>query len=399
MKKFYYVALNKNNETIENSITAESLTSAVKKLERKGYTILDIKEEKQISDYVEYKFYKQAKSAEFSIQEKKEFFNSFYHLYSSGVSVVETFKLIISSSNNKNIKGFCKLVVKKAEKGHSLRESLRNNSSFLGQAYTMLIVAGEESGKLAEITEGILKNIKKQEEIKSNIISSISYPVCVFSLALAVGMLFWFFILKVFASFADGGMCMSAVLKLLVFAIIKIIIVFAILISTVIYLCKNRAAASKVRSFFAGFGPIANLIKNFYFSNYFYVMALSYEAGVPLTEAISLSNSVINVTSYANQLKNAERMVQKGCKITPALASTNLFSNFAVSQIAAGEEAGKLDSMFKNIAFDYENKLDTAIKVMLKLVEPAMMIIIGAFVALIVVKGYNAYYKALLSMF
>ena len=192
---------------------------------------------------------------------------------------------------------------------------------------------------------------------------------------------------------------MKDVWKLLVTAIIKIIVVFAVLISSVIYLCKNRSAASKVRSFFAGFGPVANMIKNFYFANYFYVMALSYEAGVPLTEAVNLSNSVINVSSYKRILAKASNMVQKGCKVTAALASTGLFSDYAISQISAGEEAGKLDIMFKNVAFDYENKLDLAIKVMLKLVEPMMMVIIGIFVAVIVVKGYNAYYKAIFSMF
>ncbi|MCD7779228.1 MAG: type II secretion system F family protein, partial [Candidatus Gastranaerophilales bacterium] len=92
-------------------------------------------------------------------------------------------------------------------------------------------------------------------------------------------------------------------------------------------------------------------------------------------------------------------MVLNGCETATALGITGLFSNHDISQISSGEKAGELDKIFKIIVHDYENRLDTSIKIILKLVEPVMIIIVGIFVCIIAVNGYKAYYNSILSMF
>ncbi|MBQ9244789.1 type II secretion system F family protein [bacterium] len=399
MRRFLYSVKNKNNQTFQNYIYAHSIADAAVKLEKQGYIILEIKEEEDSSSYSDNYTILNSSIPEFSILEKKEFFNAFFHLYSSGVPIVETFKSISTSTTNIHIKNFCNLIVKKTEKGQSIRDALNKYSKVLGIAYTMLIAAGEESGELEKTLGGIIKNINKQEEIKSNLISSLTYPILIFCLALAVGMLFKFFILKVFASMGSGGLCATQVKFLLIGAIIKIVIIFAMLIGAVIFIALNRPLLSKIRSFFANVKLFGNIIKNFYFANFFNVLALSYQAGIPISESLSLSNSVVNLDYCKAKLNKAFKMVQNGCNLSTALATTNLFSNYAMSQVAAGENAGELDKMLKTVAYDYEKKLDTAIKVVLKLVEPTMMILIGIFVAYVVVTAYKSYYSGLMSMF
>ena len=395
--KYFYNARNNNNEVVQGNITASSIADAATELERKGYTVLSIKEAEPISDSGISSFEYSSKITEFTIQEKKEFFNSFYHLYNSGVSVLETFKLIIQSSSNSNIKNFCRLIIKKTEKGKSLKDALRNHTGYLGMAYTMLIAAGEEAGKLPETIEGILKNIQKQEEIRSNIISALTYPAAICSLALIVGMLFKFFIIKVFEQIGcSGNICMK---MLIISAIIKMAIVIGILIGIGIYIYKNKELTAKIRGFFANTFLFKNLVNNYYFTNYFYVMSLAYEAGVPITEAIVMSNSVVNIPSYKNKLKKAAEMVLNGCETATALATTSLFSGYAISQVSAGEKAGELDKAFRTVAFDYEEKTNTAIKVLLKLLEPLVMVIVGIIVAYIAIKGYSSYYNGLMNMF
>jgi type II secretory pathway component PulF len=177
------------------------------------------------------------------------------------------------------------------------------------------------------------------------------------------------------------------------------VFVFGILIGSAFYIYKNKDLAAKIRGFFANTFLFKNLINNYYFSNYFYVMALAYEAGVPVTEAVVMSNSVVNIPAYKKKLKKAAEMVLNGCRIATALAATNLFNSYAMSQISAGEQAGELDKMFKIVAFDYEEKMDMAIKVLLKLLEPVVMIIVGLIVLYVATKGYSAYIGGITSMF
>lgn len=399
MRKFLYNVKNKESKTFQSYIMAESISDAVVKLEKKGYTVLEIKEttDEKPSSFNDDNIYN-LRISEFSLQEKKEFFNSFYHLYNSGVPVSEAIKLIINASSDKNVRDFCRLIIKRTEKGKSLKEALKNHSQYLGLAYTMLITAGEEAGKLPETIEGILKNIRIQEEIKSNLISALTYPCAILCLALAVALLFKFFILKVFANMASG-IESSDIKALLVSAVIKIILVFAVLGFCVFNIYKNKKLLLEIKGFISKTFLLKNIMNNFYFANFFNVMALAYDAGVPISETLVLASSVVNVGHYQKKLKKASDMIKNGCNITTALASTDLFSNYAISQVSTGEQSGELDKMFKITANDYEQKLDNEIKVLMKLIEPALIVIVGFIAAIIAVKGYSAYYNGILSMF
>lgn len=399
MRRFFYNAKKHNNEIVQNYILAESISDAAIRLEQKGLIVLDIKEEELNRPQRNMSYYSNNQIKEFSLQEKKEFFNALYHLYKSGLPIVETFRSIKSSTRNKNINNFCAMVINKLERGKTLRETLKNYSSQLGLAYTMLIAAGEESGKLTEVLEGILKNIKKQEEIKSSLIRSLVYPALILFLALGVGMLFFFFVFKMFNMAAEDGVTTAVMLKLLKAAIIKIIIVYAVIISAIIYVCKNKVMLETIKSTASGFLFFGNILRNYYFANFFNVLALSYQAGVPMTEALILSGSVINLSEYKIRLKKSQKMVEDGCKVSTAFATANIFSGYAMSQVSAGEESGELDKMFKIIAHDYEEQLDTAIGIILKLIGPMMIIVIGIFIGGMVIAFAWKYYNYLMSMF
>lgn len=89
----------------------------------------------------------------------------------------------------------------------------------------------------------------------------------------------------------------------------------------------------------------------------------------------------------------------KGCKLVQALAISSAFTRNVLSQVSAGEEAGSLDSVFKNISQRFEKDLDMKIKTAIKLLEPAMMIFIGIIIGYVVVTAYNTYYQNLMSIF
>lgn len=393
----YRYTVKYNNKILNGYIKASDITEAAFILEKKGYIILEIKEEILSEKFHKnYTYTGQIKT--FSLKEKKEFFTSFYYLYKSGISIVEIFKSILISSNNKNIKNLCSIIVKQTEKGNSLKESMLPYSCALGIAYTMLIIAGEESGKLETVLSDIIKNLTREEEIKSNLISSLTYPVTIFFLAIGVFFLFKFFIIQVFNQFAEG-ISFNCVTNLLITAIIKIIIIYTIIFALIIYFYKNKNIITNILNILSKIKFISEILKNYYFANFFSVISLSYDSGIPATESISLASSVINIPLIKSKLKRAENMVKNGCEITTALKITNIFSGYAISQISAGEQAGELAKIFKIVSYDYEKKLDSSIKIILKLTEPIMIIFVGLIVLYVASTAYNAYYKSLMSLF
>ena len=147
------------------------------------------------------------------------------------------------------------------------------------------------------------------------------------------------------------------------------------------------------------FGPFENLIKDYTYSNYFSVLSLAYTAGLPLSESLYLSSTVVSLPEAVKQLAPVAPRVQQGCELTTALGATMLFSDYAMSQVATGEKSGELDKTLASIAYDYETKLRVSMEVMLKLLEQLMLIIIAIIALVVLVMGYKKCNEFFFNMF
>lgn len=333
-----------------------------------------------------------------SLSEKKEFFNSFYYQYKSGIPITDIFNIIANASSSKKLRDICLAVSYKIDKtGYSLKESLMPFSKAIGKAYTMLVIAGEESGKLENIIEDILKNIKKEEDIKNSLIASLTYPVCMFFFAIAVLLFFKFFVFQVFNSMAEG-ISPDNINFLLFSAILKILIIFVIIFSGIIFIMKNKKIKKSFINTIFNLPIFSKLMRHYYFQNFFTILALAYNAGVPMIECIDLANSSIGIKSINKKINISIQKISKGCEIIKALSSTQLFSAYAISQISSGEKSGNLDKTFKIIASDYEQKLQTSISIILKLIEPIMITFVGILVFYVAYSAYTKYYNGIFSM-
>ncbi|MCD7780396.1 MAG: type II secretion system F family protein, partial [Candidatus Gastranaerophilales bacterium] len=292
MSRFFYRVRNASGKILQDYISASSVADAAIKLEKKGCIVLEIKEDKK--DVNNFNFSNHAKLCILTLSEKKEFFNSFYFLYKSGLSIFEIFKSICNSSKNQAIIGLCRQVIKGVEKGKSLKESMKSCSNALGIAYTTLISTGEEAGKLEENLLSILKNVTRQEEIKSNLISSLTYPVSIFFLAIAVGLIFKFFVFEIFSQRTQGNTYVN-IAGIASAAIIKILIIFAIIFTVIFFVYKNKNLRNSIIKFILNIGIFEKLLKNYNLLNFFSIRAMAYDSGIPVSESIMLANSVINI--------------------------------------------------------------------------------------------------------
>ena len=336
------------------------------------------------------------KNLYFTLQEQKEFFNSFSSLYESGMDISSIFGAVSHSAGSIKIKTVCSLVLQRINTGASLETALKPFEIYIGRAYAALLTAGEKSGKLDCILPEICADITKQQEIKSSVINALVYPACILLLALGVFMLFMFFIIPMFKSISDYEPVNKN--TLFIAALIKIAAVYLILAAAAFCTVKIPQAQRKFKKIISSLPVISTIIKNYYFASFFYIMSLSYDAGVPAAHTLELAASVISIDDMRSKVINAAKMVLNGSEIAPALRTAGIFSDFALSQTAAGEQSGKLGKMLKIAAKDYETKTDNAVKIIMKLLGPIVILIAGIITALILIKGYSEYYNALFSI-
>ena len=398
MSKFFYKAKDLQGKIIEGSVKAFNISAASEKIEKLGLIVLEIRE--QTAPVENYNFSKNKASSQsvFAIHEKLEFFNSFYFMYKSGLSVLQIFQSIYSSSKNFNIRWLCSKVIKSIENGNSLETAFSNYTNALGTVYTKLLTAGEQSGKLEHILKNIIKNIQREQEIKKNIISAVTYPLILFCMAVAVFLFFKLFVLKVFAMWSEYP-SQSQIMGLLAGAIIKIVLFFVIAVIAILCILKNKKLLNNIMNNFYKLFIVSKIVKNYGFANFFAISSLAYGAGIPPIQTFELANSVIDNPNINYKINKSINMIKEGCEITTAFNIAQVFSSYAMSQISSGEQSGELDKMFMLISKNYEKEVDLALKVLLKSIEPLMMVIVGIVVGYVIYVGYTSYYNNLFNMF
>lgn len=330
-----------------------------------------------------------------SLTEKKEFFNSLYYLYTAGYSYTEAFQSLESSTRKPSLKVLCANIRAKIEKGVPFRDIISSYKSVLGESYAMLLNAGDMSGKTDETLASVLKDITRIENLRGMLLSSLSYPVLLFLGAIGVFFFCQFFFFKIFDVMYTSGMCAGSMQMLFISAVVKIIIIYAFIFGAVFWVVKNKSVYQRFLDFIVEHTALKNLINNYYYNNFFSVMAACYDAGITISEAVSLSSSVVKTKRGFLALYKTASILQAGTCVTIAFNNSGLFSNFALSQIAMGEKTGRLGEAFRKIAADYEKNLQDAINVISQLIQPAAIVVIGILVAYIAVTFYGRLYGGL----
>ena len=390
MGRFNYKVKTKD-EIIQGHIQAADIKSAATILENQGYIIIEIKEEK--TSYTQQVY---SNTPILTIKEKKDFFNTFYFLFKSGLSILEICASGFKSAINKNTQIVFSKIYKDIEKGKTIEETFKKYANSLGYVYSMLIIAGEKSGKLEDSLSGILKSIKTQEKLTSDIKKRMWYPLSLILMTLFVGLMYKFFFSIVFPRMMDG-LTTQEVINILIASLIKIAIIFTILIVGIFCICKNKPLLNKIIAKFMKLNLIKNIMKSFYFTNFFSIFSLGYNAGLTICDSIELANYTINSKEISEKIKEAKKRIEKGCEVSSALDITGLFSEFAISQTATGEKSGDLDNALKGISLDYEKELAENIDLTLKTTQTTIFIIISICAAFVLYKGWSAYFSALLS--
>lgn len=392
MKHYYYIC-KKNTEIIEGLIEANNFKEASEKLENKNLVVLELKlKENQSNNHIRLN----QTLEEFSFDDRKIFFSAFNRQYKSGIPFIEVFNNIMSASSSNNVKTFCFNVLKKLQKGLSIDEIIGGYSKYIGNTEASLIIAGENSGKLEQILSNIVENILLEEKLKKKILSKVTYPLILFGLLILACLIFAFFVFPAFSARIEGETI--NIVNLAFSALVKITITILVLFVLVFLKLKDKCFLFNIKNWFIKRKPIKDIVENYYLSSFFTTLYLANDAGIPLANSIKLSNEIVKVLYLQTRINKAQAMIEKGSNIETAFSVADVLSEYAISQISTGEKAGELTKSFKDIADDYKNKCISKIEILLKFIEPSLLVIAGIFVVIIASKLISKYYETLFSL-
>ena len=394
---FAFKAVDAAGTPEKGEITGLSRQAVTDELKGRGLTVMDLVEKKTGFNMEISLGPKKVKAAELTVMTRQ-----LATMISSGMTLLRTFYVLEEQVENKKLKETLAAVREDIESGLSFSEALDKHPKIFSPLYVAMVRAGEAGGVLEEALERIADQLEKDDALRRQVKSAMAYPTVVMVFALGVLLALIAFIVPVFVGvFEEFGGELPAITKLTV-AMSKFVtgqwyLLIAIFIGVPIGFKKWRNSSwgrpqwdrIRLRVPFK-IGVTAQKIALARWSRTFSAL---YSAGVPIMQAIDVTGQTAGNTLIENAMDSVIESVKSGGSIAAPLRDATIFPSMVAQMIAVGEETGNLDTMLTKVADFYEDEVAAAIKALTSILEPIMIVLVGAIVGFIVIAMYMPMFK------
>lgn len=328
--------------------------------------------------------------------EKFLIFNQqFVTLVRAGLPILKALDLLAERLTDPKLGGHIRSVRDEVKNGALLSEAFRREG-FFPPIYVTSVLAGEKSGSLAEVIDRFIAYQKMALTVRKKLMVSLMYPSV---LMLLVCCLVVFLVTFVVPNFAQLYSTMSANLPPLTQFLIsfgtaakKYILVFAAALAAAIVLFRlwsRREAAQQTLDALKLRSPVLGRIWIMHQVGQFArVLSTLLVGGIPLVQALETASDSMGSGLLRKSLEKTTRMVKEGQPLSVSVAATGVFPGLAIDMIEVGESTGALPAMLTSVAEFYEEDVTIRMSAVLAMIEPAIMILMGLFVAFVLIALY-----------
>ncbi|MGD9731227.1 MAG: type II secretion system inner membrane protein GspF [Desulfamplus sp.] len=396
MTVFEYSALTDKGKRKNGIIDADSMVSAGLKLRRQNIfptSINEIRSEVSANNHKIIKLlpnsfiFSKISSSETAIVTRQ-----LATLISAGFPLVSAVSTLVTQTESKSFKRILSKIKESIEEGKSFSQSLSEYPSVFSSIYINMVHAGESSGTLELVLERLADITERQEEIRKKIQTSLAYPILMSITGIVVLLfLITYIVPGIIKIFADMNQQLPAPTRLLISlssffqSFWWVLMLISIVIVSIIYgLRKTSTGLEMIDSFILIIPKIGKMVKKNEAARFARILSSLLTNGVPLLTALEISKNTTGNSIVKNRITLAAEVVRQGGDIGNALDGSREFPPLAVQMIKVGEKSGKLEIMLEKTAQLFEKETESSIIAMTALLEPVIILVMGAVVGFIV---------------
>jgi type IV pilus assembly protein PilC len=328
--------------------------------------------------------------------EKFLIFNQqFVTLVRAGLPILKSLDLLAERLTDAKLTPYINAVRDDVRKGVLLSDAFRAQGIF-PKIYVTSIMAGEKSGSLVEVLERYISYQKLALAVRKKVLVSLMYPSV---LILLVILLMVFLVTYVVPSFATLYSSMSAKLPTITIYLIAVgttarnyVLLSAVgvfgLIGLFVWWSRKESAQEKIDRVKVKVPLFGDIWIKYQVAQFSRVLGTLLTGGIPLVQGLETAADSLGTPLLRKTLDKAGKMVREGQSLSSSLAATQIFPELSVDMIEVGESTGALPAMLTSVAEFYEEDVNTKMTAALSLIEPAIMIFMGMFVAFVLIALY-----------
>lgn len=401
---FYYKAKKLTGEEIKGEKEAKDEFELARILNGEDYILTYYSEKKEGISFA-YSFLAEfLNSLNFGgvpVSEKMIFSRNLAVMIEAGISLNRGLETLARQTSNKKFKKVLGFVAEEIKKGAAFHEAISKYPKIFPPIFTALVKSGEKTGKLQESLKILSIQMKHDYELRRRVKGALVYPAIVITAMIAIGILMLVYVVPTLVSaFKELGVELPLSTRIFI-GISEFIVnngfmafVSFIFILIAVFYLRSFPRTKKVFNFILLHMPILSpLVKKVNTARAARSLSSLVGSGVSILEALQITEEILQNAYYKDALREARGKVEKGEQMSKIFTShPELFPTVMSEMTAVGEETGKIADMLSRIAGFYESEVSAQTKNLSTIIEPILMLLIGAVVGLFAVSMLQPMY-------
>lgn len=390
MPVFTYTGVNRGGTTVTGERTATNKAEVQTQLRREQINVSKVSEKGK--EFAFPTFGGGVKAKELAI-----FTRQFSVMIDAGLPLVQCLEILANQQENKTFQKILTGVRASVEGGATLSSSMKQYEKVFDPLYHNMVEAGETGGILDTILQRLSTYIEQNVKLTRAVKSALIYPISVLSIAAGVIVLLLWKVVPIFVTLFAGLGANLPLPTRIVIGLSRFIgswfgfLILAAFVGAVVALkvwygtAQGRYAIDGTLLKLPILGMILRKIAVARFTR---TLGTLISSGVPILESLDITARTSGNAIVERAIQKTRKAVEAGRSLVDPLKETDVFPGMVTQMIAVGEQTGAMDTMLQKIADFYEAEVDAAVKDLLTLLEPVMIVFLGVVVGGVVISMY-----------
>ena len=399
---FSYRTKLKNGEIFEGEMESMDRFSLAREIRSRGDTPLSIS--RKNDDFLSRIFAFNSIFSKVKVADQIVLTKNLSGMLKAGLSLARALSVLKKQTKSKFLNEILSSLINDINSGETLSIGLAKYPNVFSKLFVSMARAGEESGNLAGALSDIGLNLEKSHSLTKKIHGALIYPGVIMSAMVVIGILMFAFVVPTLANtFKELGVVLPLSTRILIFMgnffsnnlILTFVIVIGIAFGLYLFL-RAKFIAKYIDFILLKFPIVKNLVKELNTARTARSMSSLLLSGVSITRALEITTDVVQNVYFKNVLSQAKIVVEKGAPFSEVFEkNSDLYPVMMSEMIQVGEETGKLSDMLLQIALFYEEEIENKTKNLSTIIEPLLMLVIGAGVGFFAISMISPLYSIL----
>ena len=391
MPTFVFKAMDLAGVQARGEVDAISKQAVADQLKERGLVVLDIAT-KYRSREINVELFSRVKPAELAVATRQ-----LSTMVSSGVTILRAVHVLETQTKSKLLQTTLAAVRADVEAGLLFSAALERHPKVFSELYVAMVKAGEAGGVMESSLMRVADQLEKDASLRRQVRAAMIYPSLVISFAVVVLLALVAFLIPVFENvFKQFGGHLPTLTQFMV-GLSHLInnqwyLVLAFVIGSVaafIFWKRSTRGRAQWDAFKLRIPlKIGDVVQKVAIARWSRTLSSLTSAGVPIMQALEITGRTAGNKVIEAAMGSVINSVKSGGTINEPLRLAKAFPPMVSHMVGVGEETGALDTMLSKLADFYEDEVAAAIKALTSILEPAMIILVGGIVGVIVISMY-----------